>query len=89
MYSNTYSYFNLLCRIKASSLLDKTEGEYGILINNNLLSAKLIMSRPYSEDLRWRAIWMKEILGCQVDEVAAALWMWRTLEALIRQRKLK
>ena len=51
MYSNTYNYFNLLCRIKASSLLDKTEGEYGILINNNLLSAKLIMSRPYSEDL--------------------------------------
>ena len=47
------------------------------------------MPRPYSEDLRWRAIWMKEILGFQVDEVAAALWMWRTLEALIRQRKMK
>ena len=31
---------------------------------------------------------MKEILGCQVDEVAAALWMSRTLETLIRQRKL-
>ena len=29
-----YSYFNLLCRIKASSLQDKTEGEYGILMNN-------------------------------------------------------
>ena len=29
------------------------------------------MPRPYSEDLRWRAIWMKEILGFQVDEVAA------------------
>ena len=27
-----YSYFNLRCRIKASSLQDKTEGEYGILI---------------------------------------------------------
>ena len=26
----------------------------------------------YSEDLRWRAIWIKEILGYQVDEVAAA-----------------
>ena len=47
------------------------------------------MPRPYSEDLRWRAIWMKEILEFQVDEVAAALWMSRTLEALIRQRKLK
>ena len=32
---------------------------------------------------------MKEILGFQVDEVAAALWMSRALEALIRQRKLK
>ena len=30
------------------------------------------MPRPYSEDLRWRATWMKEILGHQVDEVAAA-----------------
>ena len=30
------------------------------------------MPRPYSEDLRWQAIWMKEILGFQVDEVAAA-----------------
>ena len=29
-----YSYFNLRCRIKASSLQDKTEGEYGILMNN-------------------------------------------------------
>ena len=41
------------------------------------------MPRPYSEDLRWRAIWVKEILGFQVDEVAAALWMskknYRTL----------
>ena len=39
------------------------------------------MPRPYSEDLRWRAIWMKEMLGFQVDEVAAALWMSpRTIE---------
>ena len=33
------------------------------------------MPCPYSEDLRWRAIWMKEMLGFQVDEVAATLWM--------------
>ena len=33
------------------------------------------MPRTFSEDLRWRAIWMKEILGYQVDEVAAALRM--------------
>ena len=32
---------------------------------------------------------MKEILGFQVDEVTAALWMSRTLKALILQRKLK
>ena len=30
------------------------------------------MPHPYSEDLLWRTIWMKEILGYQVDEVAAA-----------------
>ena len=31
------------------------------------------MPLPYSEDLRWRTIWMEEILGrYQVDEVAAA-----------------
>ena len=28
------------------------------------------MPRPFSEDLRWRAIWMKEFLGYSVDEVA-------------------
>ena len=42
------------------------------------------MPRPYSEDLRWRAIWMKEMLGFQVDEVAAALWMSpRTVERYV------
>ena len=29
-----YSYFNLRCRIKASSIQYKTEGEYGFLMNN-------------------------------------------------------
>ena len=33
------------------------------------------MPRPYSEDLRWRAIWMKEFLRYSVDEVAAALYI--------------
>ena len=28
------------------------------------------MPKPYSEDLRWRAIWVKEILGYSVNEVA-------------------
>ena len=31
------------------------------------------MPRPFSEDLRWRDIWMKEMLGYQVNELAAAL----------------
>ena len=30
------------------------------------------MPRPSGGDLRWRAIWRKEMLGYQVDEVAAA-----------------
>ena len=33
------------------------------------------MPRPSSEDIRWRAIWMKEMLGYQVNEVAASLKM--------------
>ena len=28
------------------------------------------MPRPDSEDLLWRAIWMKEFVGYSVDEVA-------------------
>ena len=44
-------------------------------------SSKSAMPRPFSEDLRWRAIWMKEMLGYQVDEVTAALRMPpRTIE---------
>ena len=43
------------------------------------------MPRLYREDLRWRAIWMKEILRFQVDEVPAALWMSpRTIERYVR-----
>ena len=42
------------------------------------------MPRPFSEDLRWQAIWMKEMLGYQVDEVAAALRMPpRTIESYV------
>ena len=42
------------------------------------------MPCPFSEDLRWRAIWMKEMLGYQVDEVAAALRMPpRTIERYV------
>lgn len=42
------------------------------------------MPRPYSNDLRWRAIWMVELLGYSVDEVAATLFMSpRTVERYI------
>ena len=33
------------------------------------------MPRLSSEDIRWQAIWMKEMLGYQMDEVAASLKM--------------
>ena len=42
------------------------------LINQNQLQC---LPHPFSEDLCWRAIWMKEMLGYQLDEVAAALRM--------------
>ena len=42
------------------------------------------MRRPYSKDLRWCAIWMVELLGYSVDEVAATLFMSpRTIERYI------
>ena len=38
-------------------------------------SSKSAMPCPSSEDIRWRAIWMKEMLRYQMDEVAAFLRM--------------
>ena len=35
------------------------------------ISSKSAMYRPFSEDLRWCATWMEEMLGYQVYEVAA------------------
>ena len=44
------------------------------------------MPRSYSEDLRWRGIWMKEVLGYGVNEVAATLSMSpRTVERYVRK----
>ena len=51
-------------------LQDKTARLHGIFTNKLI---KISYPRLFSEDLRWRAIWMKEMLGYQVDEVAAAL----------------
>ena len=55
-----------------------------ILITQVFKYIKLAMPRPYSNDLRWRAIWMVELLGYSVDEVAATLFMSpRTVELYI------
>ena len=37
------------------------------------------MPQPYSEDLRWQVIWMKEFLRYKIDEVAAALLSPKTI----------
>ena len=37
------------------------------------------MPQPYSEDLRWQVIWMKEFLRYSIDEVAAALLSPKTI----------
>ena len=44
-----------------------------IFFMNNFF--KISLCRLSSEHLRWRAIWMKEMLGYQMDEVAASLKM--------------
>ena len=55
-----------------------------ILITRVFKYIELVMPRPYSNDLRWRAIWMVELLGYSVDEVAATLFMSpRTIERYI------
>ena len=44
------------------------------------------MPAPYSKDLRWRVLWMKEMLGYEVDEVAASLCLSpRTVQRYSRQ----
>ena len=44
------------------------------------------MPAPYSRDLRWRVIWMKEVLGYEVNEEATSLSLSpRTVERYRRQ----
>ena len=44
------------------------------------------MPAPNSRDLRWRVIWMKEVLGYEVNEEAASLSLSpRTVERYKRQ----
>ena len=61
--------FQLMLSDQSIKLEDKTARLCGIFFWIN--SWKIAMTRPYCEDLWWRAIWMKEIPGYQVDEVAA------------------
>ena len=60
--------FQLTLSDQSIKLEDKTARLCGIFFWIN--SWKPAMPRPYSQDLWWRAIWMKEIPGYQVDEVA-------------------
>ena len=50
-----------------------------ILITRVFKYIELVMPRPYSNDLRWCAIWMVELLGYSVDEVAAVSYTHLTL----------
>ena len=44
------------------------------------------MPAPYSRDLQWRVIWVKEVLGYEVNEEAASLSLSpRTVERYRRQ----
>ena len=63
--------FQLTLSDQSTKLQVKTEGLRGIFFMNKFI--KISFASPVSEDLRWRAIWMKEMLGYQVDELAAAL----------------
>ena len=54
-------------------LWDKTSRFCGFFLR--ISSPKSAMPRPSGEYFRWRAIWMKEMLGYQMDEVAASLKM--------------
>ena len=57
---------------EANGLNTATIFFYGTF-NCNLLTTILTMPRPYSEDLRWCVIWLKEVLAYRVNEVAATL----------------
>ena len=53
-------------------LQDKTARLCDIPFMNKFIKISYRMPRPFSEDLRWRAILMKEMLEYQVDELVAA-----------------
>ena len=44
------------------------------------------MPRAYSQDLRWRAIWLTEILGFEIDEVSLLLQIsTKTISRYVRK----
>jgi hypothetical protein len=49
----------------------------------------LKMPRAYIQVLRWRAIWLTEILGFQIDEVSILLQLWtKTISRYVRKFRM-
>ena len=47
------------------------------------------MPRAYSQDLRWRAIWLTEILGFEIDEVSLLLQIsTKTISRYVRKFRM-
>ena len=66
------SKFQLTMSDQSIKLQDKTARLCDIPFMNKFIKISYRMPRPFSEDLRWRAILMKEMLEYQVDELVAA-----------------
>ena len=71
-YLPLFLYTVISINFDGSKYKDKTSRFCGFL---SLSASKSAMPRPSSEDIRWQAIWMKEMLRYQKDEVAALLKM--------------
>ena len=47
------------------------------------------MPRAYSQDLRWRAIWLTEILGFEIDEISLLLQIsTKTVSGYVRKFRM-
>ena len=47
------------------------------------------MQRAYSQDLRWRAIWLTEILGFEIDKVSLLLQIsTKTISRYVRKFRM-
>ena len=65
-------------KVKTTCTRQDCIGYVGSFMNTFIKISR--MPRPFSEDLQWQGIWMKEMLGYQVDDVAAALRMSLSLK---------